>query len=112
MSCKISVNRWEGNNRTVAIEKISKLFRIESGNALKIMDKLDAGIPWRFDRPVSDQQGEKARAFLDSLGFRVALIPIHTGKSDMGLGVNPYTNQEDFEEIPIKKSFLSRLRKK
>jgi len=112
MSCKISVSGWNGSDKTVVSKKISKMFRMESGKALKIMRKLDTGIPWNFDRPVSDKQGKEARTFLVSLGFRVALIGVNNGYRSMGLGVNPYNDQEDFEEIPLKKGFLSRLKEK
>ncbi len=112
MSCRISVSRWEGDDQTAVIEKIAKMFRIKHGKALEIMNKLGAGVPWRFDLPVSDQQGKEAKAFLASLGFNVALVPAKADNSRMGLGFNPYTEEEDFEEAPIKKGLLARLKEK
>ena len=114
MSCKISVSGWQGEDRTVVIEKISKIFRMTPEKATAIMKKLDTGIPWQFDRIVSDQQGKDAKALLVSLGFRVALVPGNANSKGMGLGVNPYTEQEDFEEEeePQKIGLLASLKDK
>jgi len=112
MSCKISVSGWQGDDRTVVIKKISKMFRITPEMAIAIMDKLGVGVPWRFDHPVSDRQGKEAKAFLVSMGFRVALTPTDAGNKGMGLGVDLYAGQEDLEEAPPNKGFLARLKEK
>jgi len=112
MSCKISVSGWQGDDRAVVIEKISKMFRITPEKALAIMDKLGAGVPWRFGHAVSDRQGKEAKAFLVSLGFRVALTPADANSKGMGLGVDLYAGQEDLQEAPADKGFLAKLKKK
>lgn len=112
MSCKISVSRWVGDDPTAVAEKISKMFRMEPQKASRIMGKLDTGVPWRFDRPVSDRQGKEAQSFLADLGFKVALTPVKAGSKGMGLGFVFHEDQEDSEEAPEKKGFFARLKEK
>jgi hypothetical protein len=109
MSFKISVNSWDGDDKVAVAEKIAKIFRIKPSKANEIIDNLGSGIPWRFKHPVSGQQGKDAQAFLNSLGFNVALIPTNSKNVRMGLGVNLYADQEEFEEQPIKKNFFKKL---
>lgn len=112
MSCKISVNGWDGDDKVIVAEKIAKVFRIKSARANEIMENLGSGIPWRFKHPVSDQQGKDAQVFLNSLGFKVALLPTDSKNIRMGLGVNLYADQEEFEEQPIKKNLIKRFMEK
>jgi len=109
LSYKISVSRWQGDDKIAVTEKIAKVFRLQPSKANDIMNNLGLGIPWRFNHTVSDQQGKEAKAFLSSLGFKVDLLPANPKNIQMGLGVNLYTNQEEFEEEPIKKSFFARV---
>ena len=112
MSLKISVSGWEGEDRAVVIEKISKVFRMTPGKARAIMNKLDRGVRWKFERAVSDRQGREAKAFLVSLGFTATLTPANSSSRGMGLGVNPYAFQEDYEEAPADKGLLTRIKEK
>lgn len=109
MSYKISVISWEGDDKIVVAEKIAKIFRLKPSKANKIMNNLATGIGWRFNHPVSDQQGKDAQKFLSSLGFKVDLLPVESKNIKMGLGVNLYSDQEESEELPIKKSFFARV---
>lgn len=112
MSYKISVSRWVGDDPTAVVEKISKMFRMEPQKASRIMDKLNTGVPWRFERPVSDRQGKEAQSFLANLGFKVALTPVNAGSKGMGLGFVFQENLEDVEEVPEKKGFFAKLKEK
>ena len=109
MSCKISVSSWEGNDKIAAAEKIAKVFRLPPTKANDIMKNLGSGIPWRFSQTISNQQGKDAQIFLRSIGFKVDLLPANSKIIKMGLGVNLYTNQEEIEEEPPKKSFIKKI---
>ena len=109
MSCKISVNSWEGNDKNAVAEKIAKIFRLTPNKANEIMSDLCSGIAWRFAHTVSDRQGKEAQAFLISLGFKVDLLPAKSKNIKMGLGVNLYADQEEIDEEPIKKNFIARI---
>ena len=112
MSYKISVSSWDGDDKIAVAEKIAKIFRIQPSKASEIMNNIGSGMAWRFKHPVSDQQGKDAQIFLSSLGFKVDLLPAKSKNIKMGLGVNLYPDQEDFEEEPIKKSFFARIMEK
>jgi hypothetical protein len=112
MSCKISISSWEGNNKITAAENIAKVFRLQPEKANEIMNNLASGIPWSFNQTVSNQQGKDAQKLLRSMGFKVDLSPAKSKKVKMGLGVNLYTDQEEFEEEPAQKSFFSKLMEK
>ncbi|MGV7220837.1 MAG: hypothetical protein ACQ9MH_04870 [Nitrospinales bacterium] len=109
MSCKISVRSWEGDDITAIAEKFAKVFRLSPTKANEILENISLGIAWRFDHTVSDQQGRDAKAFLSSIGFRVELLPAIPKNLKMGLGVNLYADNEEFDEEPIKKSIIARI---
>ena len=90
-------------------EKIAKQFRLQPSKANDIMNNLSLGIAQHFNHTVSDQQGKEAKAFLKSLGSKVDLLSANSKNIKMGLGVNLSTDQEEFEEGPIKKSFFARI---
>lgn len=113
MSFRITVNSWIGDDQDTAIEQMAKLFRMDREKAAKVVIKLNDGVSWKFGHQVSDRQGKKAQKHLSSFGFEVKLTPAADDPA-MGLGINPYSgNEDDDYEEPLKKpGFFARLKDK
>lgn len=111
MSFRITVNSWTGDDQDTAIEQMAKLFRMDREKAVKVVGELHDGVSWKFGQQVSDRQGKKAQKHLSYFGFQVELTPA-ADDPGMGLGINPYSGDEDddYEEPPKKQSFFARLK--
>ncbi len=76
MSHYMVFNSWSGDDSATAIEKMSRVFRMDEDHASQILDDLTAGETWQFEHQVSDKQSEIAESYLQGLGFEVERIPI------------------------------------
>ena len=77
MSYYMVFNSWSGDDSAAAIEKMSRVFRLDEDHASKILDDLTAGETWQFEHQVSDKQSEIAESYLQGLGFDMEPSPIH-----------------------------------
>lgn len=113
MSCRITVKSWTGNDQDAAIGQMAKLFRMDQEKAGKVVGELNEGLSWKFGHQVTDRQGKIALKHLSSLGFQVKLTSAAEDPA-MGLGINPYSRDEDdeFEEPPGKQSFFAKIKEK
>lgn len=71
MSYQITLNTWSGANKADAAEKLAAVFRFDNDQAMTVVDHLCQGLPWRFDRPIPDDQADLASSYLSGLGFAV-----------------------------------------
>jgi len=76
MSYQITLSTWSGSNKAEAAEKLATVFRFGDEKAVTIVDGLCQGLPWRFDRPIPDNQADTASSYLRSLGFAVDMQPV------------------------------------
>ena len=83
MSYYMVFNSWSGDDSATAIEKMSRVFRMDEDHASKILDDLSAGETWQFEHQVSDKQSEIAESYLQGLGFDMERIPIMDDEQDM-----------------------------
>lgn len=75
MSYYIKIQGWTGQNADFAATRFAKVFRFSPAQATGIMQGIQKGQLWQFDKTISPAQSEKARAYLQSLGYNVELIP-------------------------------------
>ena len=83
MSHYMVFNSWSGDDSAIAVEKMSRVFRMDGDQASQIMDDLTAGETWQFEYQISDKQSEIAEGYLQELGFDVERIPIMADEEDM-----------------------------
>ncbi len=76
MSYQITLNTWSGADKTKAAERLAKVFRFDNEKAMTVVDHLCQGLPWRFDKRISDHQADRVSTYLQSLGFAVDIQPV------------------------------------
>lgn len=76
MSHYILIQGWSGPDYQKATAHLAKIFKMNPERAAEIMQGLNLERTWKFERPVSSVQSEKARELLDRLGFWVELLPV------------------------------------
>lgn len=76
MSCYIKIHGWDGQNPEVAIARFAKVFHFSVAQAAEIMQSVRKGQAWQFDKAISQLQSEKARVFLQSLGYDAELTSV------------------------------------
>jgi uncharacterized membrane protein YjgN (DUF898 family) len=76
MSYQITFSSWSGSSKKESAKKLAKVFQLQNENSVAIVDNLNQGLPWRFDRSIPDHQANLASTYLRSLGFVVDIHPV------------------------------------
>lgn len=76
MSYYIKIHSWAGQNPENTVARFAKVFHFPIAQATGIMQGIQKGQAWQFDKTISSLQSDKARAYLQSLGYNVELLPV------------------------------------
>ena len=76
MSYYIKIHGWAGQNPESTAARFAKVFHFSTAQAIGIMQGIQKGQTWQFDKTISPLQSKKARTYLESLGYNVELLPV------------------------------------
>ena len=79
MSHYMVFNSWSGDDSATAIEKMSRVFRMDEEQASQVLDDLAAGETWQFEYQISDKQSEIAEDYLQAIGR--TLLAVNNGEA-------------------------------
>ncbi|MGV7221450.1 MAG: hypothetical protein ACQ9MH_08000 [Nitrospinales bacterium] len=103
MSVYIKINGWYGSNKEDISLPLAKVFRLNREDANSAIDQISQGLPWQFDKSISEEQSNIAKDYLEKLGFEVELLPTYesTDPDPSKLYDSDQDYEDAFSDIPI-----------